>query len=254
MNLTRPRTAHDFVGFAHYQDMFYSPDFWHSVFNTVEYTIFGVAGAFLLALMLALLLNRNFRGRTIARAMIISPWPVPYVVVSLIWVWMLSDQFGIINHLLLRTGLIKGKFHWLQEPNLAMLSVIVTTIWKEFPFATIMMLAGLQSISQDQYDQAAVDGANSFQIFRYITLPNLRPVATIVLLLLIIWIFKRFTIIFVMTGGGPGGATETLIIRTYLAAFNYLKFGRASALGTLMLCITLVFAAVYLWVQEKRRI
>jgi len=254
MHLIRPRTAHDFVGLAHYQDIFHSPDFWYSVLNTVEYTVFGVAGAFLLGLMFALLLNRNFRGRTIARAMIISPWPVPYIVASMVWMWILGRDFGVANRFLLEAGLIKGSVYWLQKPGPAMFSVIAATVWKEFPFAVIMILAALQGIPQEQYDQATTDGANSFQIFRYITLPNLRSVTSIVLLLLIVWIFKRFTIIYVMTGGGPGGATETLIIKTYLTAFDYLKFGRASAMGTIMLCITLAFAAIYLWIQEKRRI
>ncbi len=253
MNLARPGTAQDFVGLAHYQGLFGSSSFWESVLNTVEYTVFGAAGAFLLALVLAVMLNRKFRGRTLARALVISPWPIPAVATVIIWMWMLSDQFGIVNHALMRVGLIETGIGWFRGTRLAMFSVIVITIWKEFPFAVVMLLAGLQGIPEDQYDQAVVDGANSFQIFRYVTLPNLRPVATIVLLLLIVWIFKRFTIIYVLTGGGPGGATETLIVKTYLTAFDYLKFGKAGALGTVMLGIILAFSAIYLWIQEKRR-
>jgi len=254
MSLTNPDTAHDFVGFGHYQNIFHSPKFWNAALNTVEYTVFGATGAFLVGLMTALLLNEDFRGRVFARALIISPWPVPYVVTCLVWMWMFDYQFGIINDILLRVGLIKARMGWLRDPSVAMFSVIVTTIWKEFPFATIMMLAGLQSIPREQYDQAAVDGANFFQIFRYVTLPGLRSVNMIVLLLLVIWIFKRFTFIYVMTGGGPAGTTETLIIRTYLDAFDHLEFGTASAMGLIMLAVILVFTAFYLTIQEKRRV
>lgn len=254
MNFKRPATMNNFVGFFHYTKAFESGDFWNAIVNTVEYTVLGAGGAFLLGLSTAVLLNEDFRGRSFIRALTISPWPIPYVVGCLIWMWILDKQFGIANHVLKSLGLIKSNVGWLHAPGMAMASVVGATIWKEFPFATIMLLAGLQNIPPEQYEQGQIDGANFLQIFWHITLPNLRSVTTIVWLLLIIWIFKRFTIIYVMTAGGPSGSTETLIIRTYLSAFKYLRFGRASALAAIMLLVVLIFTAVYLMRQEKRRV
>jgi len=183
---------------------------------------------------------------------VISPWPVPYVVTCLVWIWMYDLRFGVVNDILLRLGFITEKVGWLADPAFAMFSVLVTTVWKEFPFATIMILAGLQNIPQEQYDQARVDGANLIQIFRNVVLPGLRSVTVIVLLLLIIWIFKRFTFIYIMTGGGPSRSTETLIIRTYNEAFDFLEFGKASALGVVMLIVVFIFTLIYLSVQERK--
>jgi multiple sugar transport system permease protein len=149
-------------------------------------------------------------------------------------------------------GFISEKILWLGKPIYAMASVLVTTIWKEFPFATIMILAGLQNIPQEQYDQARVDGANMIQIFRNVVLPGLRSVTIIVLLLLIIWIFKRFTFIYIMTGGGPSHSTETLIVTTYNEAFEYLEFGKASAVGVVMLIVIFIFTFIYLSVRERK--
>lgn len=252
MNLVEPDTAQNFIGFGHYSELFQSLAFWNSAWNTVVYTVFGVAGAYLIGLVTAMLLNEDFRGRSIVRALVISPWPVPYVVTCLVWIWMYDLRFGVVNDILLRLGIISEKVGWLADPAFAMFSVLVTTVWKEFPFATIMILAGLQNIPQEQYDQARVDGANLIQIFRNVVLPGLRSVTVIVLLLLVIWIFKRFTFIYIMTGGGPARSTETLIIRTYNEAFDFLEFGKASALGVVMLIVVFIFTLIYLSVQERK--
>jgi multiple sugar transport system permease protein len=252
MNLVEPDTKHNFIGFTHYTNLFQSAEFWNTAWNTLIYTVFGVSGAFLIGLTTAMLLNEDFRGRSIIRALVISPWPVPYVVTCLVWMWMYDKQFGVVNDILLRLGIISEKIGWLNHPGFAMFSVLVTTIWKEFPFATIMILAGLQNIPQEQYDQARVDGANLIQIFRNVTLPALRSVTVIVLLLLIIWIFKRFSFIYILTGGGPSKSTETFIITTYNEAFDFLEFGKASALGVIMLIIVFIFTLIYLSVQERK--
>ena len=252
MNLLLPATKNNFIGLGHYVDMFQDATFWKIALNTAEYTVFGVAGAFLIGLVTALLLNEDFRGRSFIRALVISPWPVPYVVTCLVWMWMYDKQFGVVNSILLQLGVISEQIGWLNDPTFAMFSVLVTTIWKEFPFATIMMLAGLQNIPKEQYDQARVDGANLIQIFRNVTLPGLRSVTMIVLLLLIIWIFKRFSFIYIMTGGGPAKRTETLIVTTYNEAFDFLEFGRASAMGVIMLIVIFIFTLIYLSVQERR--
>ncbi|MGI8689528.1 MAG: carbohydrate ABC transporter permease [Thermomicrobiales bacterium] len=241
-----------FIGLDNYRRMLHNPDFWHSLRVTVVYTAGTVVGSYAMGLLTALLLNRGFRGRAAARTLIILPWAVPAVVAVLVWAWMLDANYGVVNYLLRFTHLIGHNLPWRQRPDLALLSVLLVTIWTQYPIATVMLLAGLQGISRDLYEAAAVDGAGRAAQFRSITWPGLLPVNIVLILLLILTAFTRVvTIIYVMTGGGPSRATETLPIQTYLQAFKYFNTGYASALGTAVLVIAVAFTLVYLFVVSR---
>lgn len=231
-----------FIGLANYRAISEAPEFWHALLFNAVYTVGSVVGLYVLSLLVAMLLNDEFRGRGLFRALVIVPWAVPYVVAALTWIWIFDIQFGVLNSVLLRTGVIEKAVPWLLSPNWAKFSVILSTIWKQFPFAAIMLLAGLQGIPRELYEAADVDGASALGRFRYVTLPGLHNVSLLVILLSGIQIFKLFTVIYLLTAGGPGHATETLVVQTYLEAFSTFDMGRASAIGVVTLVITLVFS------------
>jgi multiple sugar transport system permease protein len=236
-----------FVGLAHYADVLRDPHFHDSAFLTFGFTIGTVLATFLLGLALALLLNRPFPGQRIVGALLMLPWTVPLVVVAVVWGWMLDYQFGVVNYLLERAGLAHDPVGFLTDPDLALWSTGAAQVWRLLPLATVTLLAALKTIPQELYEAAAVDGASRGQSFRHITLPGIAGTTDALLILLAIWAFGRvFTIVFVMTGGGPAGATETLVIQTYLEAFRYFHLERASALGVIVLACSTLLTLVYL--------
>jgi multiple sugar transport system permease protein len=241
-----------FVGFQNYSKLFKDPFFWNSLRVTVLYSLGVVTAAYLLGLGLALLLNQKFPARGVMRTLIIIPWAVPEVVAVLIFIWMLDAQYGILNFFLLKTGLIKAPMAWLVDANLALPAVVMVTVWKQFPLALLILLAGLQTIPDDHYEAARIDGANSWQRFRYITMPGLRPVNIVLILILILYSFRRVTLIYTMTAGGPARSTETLSILTYNTAFQYQKLGYATTVGTVLLLLLLIFTLFYFMLVSRR--
>ncbi|MDQ2655510.1 MAG: sugar ABC transporter permease [Chloroflexota bacterium] len=236
-----------FIGLDNYKTMVRTPAFWASARVTLIYTVGVVVGAYAVGLGAAMLLNKPFRGRAIARTMIIIPWAIPNVVTVMIWNWMLDANYGVVNYLLSVFHLIDTNLQWRAMPNLAQISVIGVTVWTTFPVALVMLLAGLQAIPRDLYEAASVDGANAWQRFRNITWPGLAPVNIVLILMLTLLAFTRVvTIIYLMTAGGPAGATETLPIQTYLQAFKFFRMGYASAIGTIVLIIAVIFSLIYM--------
>jgi multiple sugar transport system permease protein len=238
--------ARPFVGLRNYVTALSLPEFWRSLWVSLVYAIVAVAGSYVIGLFLALLMTASFRGRAIARVLAIAPWAMPPVVTSIVWLWMYDPQFGVINYLLQQARLIGGNLAWLSDPILALPAVIAVTIWKHVPLAMMVLLAGLQSIPHELYEAARIDGAGPLAEFRYVTIPGLRPVSAVIVLMLSLWTFKEFTYVYVLTGGGPGRATETLVLQVYDQAFKYLDFGLAAATGVLVMLMCLAFAAVYL--------
>jgi multiple sugar transport system permease protein len=251
LDYVRPQRAQTFLGGENYQQLLASRDFWLGMWNTVVYTVGTVLGSALIGLGTAVFLNEKFRGRWLARTLTILPWAVPYVAAVLMWTWIMDAEYGVLNYLLLKTGLLDAKIPWLASPAYAMAAVLIVTIWKQFPFATVMLLAGLQAIPDALYEAAQIDGAGRWRRFVHITLPGLRSVTAVVLILLTIWAFRRFAVIYVMTGGGPARATETLPIQTYLEAFSNYNMGSAAALGTVSLLISMAITLIYLRVLPK---
>lgn len=240
-----------FVGLDNYVSLFGDASFIHSLKITAVYIIVTVTLRFLIGLFAAVLLNQSFRGRGLARALIIIPWAVPEVVACLIWILMYDKDFGIINFLAMNMKLISEPVGFLSNPSIALPAAMAVNIWKGFPFVAIMLLAGLQSIPTELYEAALVDGANPYQRFKNITWPMLKPVSLVVFLLLIIWTIKDFGIAYLLARGGPSQSTEILTIYIYQTAFKYFDFGKASAAGMIMLSFSILFTYFYLKVLNK---
>lgn len=234
-----------FIGLENYATFFSSMSFGRVIRATLTYVVGGVLVTYLLGLFTAVLLDRSFVGRRLVRTLLILPWVVPQVVLVIIWRWMLNPKFGVINYLLGQLGVIPPDFSWFSDPAFAMLAILLTTWWKQYPLALLILLAGLQSVPVVLYEAAEVDGANFLQKFFYITLPGLKYITTVLVLLLTIWHFGNFVIIWLMTQGGPADATATLTIFTYLNAFKFSKFGYGATIGVIILFVSLVFSLVY---------
>ncbi|OGO06045.1 MAG: hypothetical protein A2Y73_03660 [Chloroflexi bacterium RBG_13_56_8] len=188
-----------------------------------------------IGLGVAMLLNRHFRGRGLVRGVVLLPWALPIVVSILIWSWMYNDLFGVFNFLLMKLGLISAPVNFLGSRTLALPSVLLTNIWRGFPFFAVNLLAGLVSIPDELYEAARVDGASRLQSFRHITLPGVRTVALIISLLSFIWTSNDFTSVWVLTKGGPGTASEIFPVATYKIAFSGLELGKGAAVSVAMM-------------------
>jgi multiple sugar transport system permease protein len=238
-------------GLGNYQSVLTDPATWHSVYVSFAYTFGTIVPAFLLGLATAVLLNRVFPLRRWLRSLILLPWAVPGVMVSIVFLWLFDASFGVVNYLLRTAGLISADVSWYTNESTALVAVIIPTIWKSYPFFTLTLLAAMQSIPANLYEAAAVDGAAAWERFLLITWPGIRGQATLALVLNGLWAFREFDIIYAATGGGPSKATETLGIRAYNEAFGYFYMGRAAVIGVLMLAIALV--AVLLARRQLRK-
>jgi len=236
-----------FTGLSNYVDWLSNPEFWRSLWVTLVYTFGVTVGSYAIGLATAMLLNVEFPGRAILRGLVLLPWAIPEVASVMTWNWMLDYQFGIVN------SLLGSRIGWVTDSAVAPWTVTMVTIWKQFPLATVVLLAGLQAIPRELYEASNVDGASRLQQFIYVTLPGLRPVNSVLIMMLILYTFKRISIIYLLTGGGPARATEILPVTTYLEAFKYFRLGSASAVGILALLFTLVITLVYsrLFMREE---
>ncbi len=243
--------AAPFVGLGNYLRLLKSADFPRTIATTLIYTLASVAGCFTVAMGTALIADMPLRGRSVYRVVMTVPWAIPEVAACLIWGWIFNYEFGIVNKILLALGVVSEPVGWFMNKNLALSSVLIVTIWKIFPLSSLTLLAGLQSIDQELYESARIDGANSIQLFRHITLPGLKPVAMILILLTTIWSFRRFTIIWVLTQGGPGIATETIVIGVYRYAFKSFQMGYAASLGVIGLILSSIITVFYLVYQSR---
>jgi multiple sugar transport system permease protein len=253
-SLTRVRgLASSFVGLQNYEHVLTDDAFWHSLGVSVAFTGVSVALHVALGLALALLVDRLRFARTALRIAFLTPWMVAPAVGATIWLWLLEPQFGVVNYLLQAAGLIKAPLAWLGEPGLAFASIVTVDTWRGVPFVMLLMLAGLQTIPREQYEAAAIDGANAWQRFRYVTLPNLRYLLVVASTLDVINTIRHYDIIGVMTAGGPAGATEVLPVLLYNTAFRGNRFGEAAAIGVLLLAIVLAFSIAHLRVTRPER-
>lgn len=248
--LFRPRDV-PFVGFGNFVRAFNDPVFWISMWNSVIWIGLVIAFQFLLGLGTALLLNQSFWWRSAARALIVVPWALPSVIIGLMWTWMYDFNLGIINDILLRIGIIEAPVAWLARLDTTLYAVILALIWQGFPFFAIVILAGLQTVPQELYEAADIDGATAFQKLRFVTLPSIAEVIATALLLRTIWVANSLDVILVMTGGGPGYATHTLPLYSFLKAYSAMEFGYGAALA-LILTALLLFV-VYAYVRRAAR-
>jgi multiple sugar transport system permease protein len=240
-----------FVGLQNYGEIMSDPVFRHSLLISVLFTAGSLVFQFTIGFALALFFNRAFPGSGIMRAILVLGWLLPIVVSASIWRWMLDGSYGVINFLLRGLGLLQGQLFWLTEPDTALIGVIIANIWIGIPFNMILLLAGLQGISLSLYEAARVDGANAWQRFIHITVPQMRPVALTVLLLGFVYTFKVFDLIYVMTRGGPVDATTTLPLFAYDLTFEFFRFGDGATAAAVLLLISLGLSMVYLWLIRR---
>ena len=233
-----------FVGLKNYTWLLKNDLFITAIVNTLKFDVMATSLQFLLGLALALIFNTEFRLRKVFLPLIILPMLIPPVAVCSIWKLMLDYRFGVINDVLDSVGL--PRLDWLGDPNLAMLSIVIVDTWQYTPFVFLVLLAGLQSIPKELYEAAMVDGAGKAARFRNVTLPLLRPFIMVVVLLRVIDTFKIFTKPALITGGGPGDATETLTLYFYKEAFKFFKLGIGSAAAVIMTIIVGVMSIIYL--------
>jgi len=235
-----------FAGFEHYGALFSDGIFKGAFWNTLIWTVCVVGGQYLIGLIVALLLNEEIPGRGIFRSLILIPWIVPMIAAGLTWKWIYSSQFGILNHILMKIGLISEPIDWLGDSSYALFSVLAVSVWKGIPFVAIVLLAGLQSIDREMYEAANISGANLWQRFWYITLPSLKGVSLVIVTLTIIWSFNQFDLVYLMTKGGPSNSTQLIPVYSYLNAFNFFKMNYAAAISTIGVLLLSVFAIFYL--------
>lgn len=238
-------TKWNFVGLKYYIDAFKNQAFYQSAGLTLIFMIFVVAGHFIIGFYLAIQLNKNFRGRTLYRIIFTLPWFFPEAVIALLFTWILNSMYGIFNDFLIHAGLIASNISWLGSKTFALPSVIAVCIWKGFPLVMTMILAGLQTIPKDLYEAAEIDGVSKFGQFRYVTIPSIKPILKTVLILDSVWWFKQYTLVYTMTGGGPGTATNLISLSVYNTAFNDLRFGKGAAWGVMVFGICYLISFVF---------
>jgi multiple sugar transport system permease protein len=229
---------------ANYSELGSDPLFREALWVSLIYTIGGTAPAFLIGLGTALLLNRRFPLRRILRTLMLLPWAIPSVVCSFLFLWILNASYGVLNYLLLRAHLISAYVPWLASLRWSIVGVIIPTVWKSYPFFTLLILAALQVIPRELYEAAKVDGAGALATFRKITWPGIQNAAYLALVLQLLWTFREFEIIYPITAGGPDNTTQTLAIYLYNEVFQFFHTGYASALGvvTIAICVAIVVA------------
>ena len=240
------------VGLANYQRMFSDPDFWKVMQTTLIFTSLVIVVAISAGLVTALLFNQPFRFRGAARAMMMMPWAFPEVPVVMIFIWILSPQFGVVNLLVRWIPGVNTNPQWLQVPWLAMGWMVLIASWKAFPFYSLVILAALQAVPDELYDAGKVDGATRLQLFWHITLPSIGTTLELLVVLASIFSFKQFTIIYLMTGGGPSGATETIVMRIFNTAFRFYDYSYATAFGVAGFVVSLIIAFFFILLQSRR--
>lgn len=240
-----------FAGLGNFADVTSDPHFPAAVKNTLVWTVGSVIGEYLVGLGAALLLSRGVRGQGAFRVLTFIPWLVPIIVAGMTWAWMLNPDFGIINSLLTRSGIIDQPINFLGDSTWAMPTVIFINIWRSFPYYTISFLAALQAIPAELYEAASIDGANAWRRFWSITMPQLRSTSLIIVFIHLIWTAVNFDFIWVLTQGGPNYATITMPILIYRYSMQDFNVGMASALSTLMLIGTSLIFVVYYRYRRK---
>lgn len=245
--LLRPNDG-EFVGFDNYTALLGGDKFLQSVWTTLIYSFFTVVGSLAIGTVAAIVLNRTFPGRVIARAIIMMPWAVPSVAVALVFRWIYNDSSGVANSAFAALGI--GERGWLTDPQYGMIAVLIATIWKVAPFVMLVMLAALQSVPDELLEATRIDGADAYSAFKAVVLPFVMPTLRVVALLMTIWSFRRFEIIWLLTGGGPVDATSTIVISVYREAFANSKLGLAAAAGMLGLVLSLVVTLIYFLVEK----
>lgn len=240
----------EFVGLSNYVSVLQNSEFYISLWNTVVYTVLSLSLQLLFGFIVALALNRITRFKGLFRTLCLIPWAFPMIIVSFTWSYLLNDIYGIVNGKLLAWGIVSQPIQFLADPKLAMITVSLINVWFGVPLFAINILASLQTIPKELYEAAEMDGATVWQRFRFITLPFVRVVVGLLIILRTIWIFNSFDLIFLLTGGGPGVSTQTMPIFAYRMGWTLYSLGRSSAVTILLLIILAVACTIYFKVLD----
>lgn len=240
-----------FIGAANYLADFQDPTFKTAALHTLMFTVLSIMPQFLIGLALAVFFSGRFPLSRALRVLFILPWLLPLIVSGTVWKWLFNEANGLIDQVLYGLHLIPVHFSWLTTPGWAFGSIIFVNIWLGIPFNMVILYSGLQTISQEFYEAAAIDGSSRWQRFRYITLPMLEPVIGVVLMLGFIYTIKVFDIIYVLTQGGPANDTQTFATWSYTLSFGQQLFGQGAAQANMILVVSLVVALFYLWWSRR---
>lgn len=246
INLKQPAQGQPFIGLGNYIDIFQDVNFWATMNRTMYFLVVSVAAEVILGIAVALLLNEQFRGRGMLRAIVLIPWALPVTIDAIMWLWIVNPSYGALNSLLWQLGIISEYRTWLSSPTSAMHVVILADVWKVTPLVILLTLAGLQTIPPTLYEAARVDGAGAWWSFWGITLPLLRPTLAIVLVIRSMDAFRVFDIIYIMTAGGPSDGTKVISYYTYIEAFSFLRMGRGAALAYIITIVVGLMAWLYI--------
>lgn len=245
LNLTRPWLKPEFLGLDNYRQIVQNPNFWNAFLRTSYFVLLDVVIGIPLGLGIALLLNQRFKFRGTVRALILLPWVIPGTVNGIIWKWIYNTDHGALNGILYQLGIVSYYQPWLSNPWVAIHMLILANLWSGTPFVVLLYLAGLQTIPTELYEAARVDGAGIRTSFLHITLPLLKPITLIMVILKVIWTFKLFDIVYVLTGGGPANSTQVISYYIFVESFKFLNLGYGAALSYTLAFIILIFVVFY---------
>lgn len=254
-NLIRP--TYSFVGFDNYVTILTDEAFWSSFFNSLKWTVFSLVGQLLVGFTAALALNRVKRLKGVYKTLLIIPWAFPSIVIAFSWKWILNGVYGILPNLLVQLGICDEIPQFLTEKTLAFVVLVLINIWFGAPMIMVNVLSALQTVPQDQYEAAEIDGAKKWQSFLYITVPHIKIVMGLLVVLRTVWIFNNFDIIYLITGGGPAGSTETVPVYAYNMGWGTKLLGQSSAVTVLLFIFMMVicigyFAVIGRWEKEDK--
>lgn len=240
-----------YIGLENYEDMLGKRKFKNTVLLTFKWMFLSVSLKVILGLIGATLLAANLKGKSIYRVLVMPPWVVPLAIGCIGWLWLYQGHFGLIAGMLQRIGILDGPFEWLAYRNSAFYAAVITDVWAGTPFVSLFFLAAMQAVPKDLYEAAYLDGASRWYRFRRVTIPQIMPAIVSMSLLSAIWTFNSFEIIWILTEGGPRGATTTLIIDTYKVAVRNFHFGEGAARAVVIVVLLSTFSILYLWLLNK---
>lgn len=235
-------------GAVHFKGALFDPDWWNAVWNTVRFAFLSVVFETIFGMAVALMLNAEFKGRGIVRAAILIPWAIPTIVSAKMWSWMLNDQYGILNDIMVNLHLIDHKIAWASSPDTAMIAVLIVDIWKTTPFMALLILAGLQTVPQDIYEAARIDGVHPVKVFWKITLPLIRPAVMVAVIFRMLDALRIFDLVYVLTPNSSATKTMSVISRENM--IDFAKFAYGATQSTMLFAMLAIFVAAYIWLGK----
>ena len=255
-NLIRPK--YNFVGLKNYLDILSDPKFWAAFLNSLKWTVFSLLGQILVGFTAALALNRVNLFKGMYKTLLIIPWAFPSIVIAFSWTWILNGVYGILPNLLVKWNICESAPQFLTEKNLAFIVLVLINIWFGAPMIMVNVLSALQTVPQDQYEAAKIDGASTFQSFKHITLPHIKLVMGLLVVLRTVWIFNNFDLIYLITGGGPAGSTQTVPLYAYEMGWGTKLLGKSSSVTVLLFIFLMSVCIIYFtimncWEREENK-